>query len=150
MLPFMCFKMEPSENKFHHQGLSYTKLCGGVCMCARAAQECVCVCMSRFRRSHLQRIWPYGRQHIYPERERAREADREGAKEGVCEKESVVFCQRRKGILKHILYPYLRSDGSDKKEKKKNPPSHPLLHIFVEWENLSQLTHLHWAMMDSK
>lgn len=33
MLPFMCFKMEPSENKFHHQGLSYTKLCGGVCVC---------------------------------------------------------------------------------------------------------------------
>lgn len=74
MLPFMCFKMEPSENKFHHQGLSYTKLCGGVSVRAN---------VSRFRRSHLQRIWPYGRQHI--PRERERETDRERAKERLCE-----------------------------------------------------------------
>lgn len=67
MLPFMYFKMQPSQNKFHHQGLSYTKLCRGVCV-----SEYVCAqeCASRFQRSHLQRIWPYGRQHIYPERER--------------------------------------------------------------------------------
>lgn len=41
MLPFMCFKIEPSENKFHHQGLSYTKLCGGVYVCV---STCVRVC----------------------------------------------------------------------------------------------------------
>lgn len=41
MMPFICFKMEPSENKFHHQGLSYTKLCRGVFV-----STCVSVCAS--------------------------------------------------------------------------------------------------------
>lgn len=65
--------------------------------------------------------------------------------ENVKEESSLVSESSRKSYLKEILYPYLRSDGSDKRKK-----SSITSHVFVEWGNLSQLTHLHWAMMDSK
>lgn len=93
--------------------------------------------------------------NAYIQRDRA--TDREHAKdraivrENVKEKSLLLSVDAEgNSFLKEIVYPYLRLDGSARIGGGKNPPSHPLLHIFVEWENLSQLTHLHWAMMDSK
>lgn len=64
--------------------------------------------------------------YIQRERERESERGREQAKERLCEMSegeserevsSFVSGGSRKGSLKHILYPYLRSDGSDKKKQ---------------------------------
>lgn len=64
--------------------------------------------------------------NTYTQRERERETDRQPAKERLCEIErekvkevsSLVSGGSRRGHLKEILYPYIRSDGSDKKKKK--------------------------------
>lgn len=73
-----------------------------VCVYVSEGEDvCACVCegVSRFRRSHLQRIQPYGHQHIYLERGSKREKERgrrgevgggwgvdgEQAKERLCE-----------------------------------------------------------------
>lgn len=74
--------------------------------------------------------------NTYTQRERERETDRQPAKERLCEIErekvkevsSLVSGGSRRGHLKEILYPYIRSDGSDKKKKKSSIAS-PTPHI---------------------
>lgn len=79
MMPFICFKMEPPENKFHHQGLSYTKLCRGVfvstCVSVRAVREQV----SEISPPKNLAIWS---STLNPKRERVSQGKR-----------SVFFCQ---------------------------------------------------------
>lgn len=64
--------------------------------------------VSRFWRSHLQRIWPYGRQHVYPKR--AGERDRA---KNVKELFFHVSGGSRYGHLNETLYDNFRSDGLD-------------------------------------
>lgn len=55
---------------------------------------CVCEGVSRFRRSHLQRIQPYGHQHIYLERGSKKEREKGGGGEVDGEQAKEILCEK--------------------------------------------------------